>query len=122
MQYYTKLSRRASIIGLVAVLTGCGPNPNGLGVADFGSVSGRVLDAAHPTQPIQQFTVSIGGQSRTVSPAANGQFGVDNVPIGTQSLTIFAIGYQTYVQPGIVVLKDQTTVIPDIGLASTTGL
>jgi len=122
LQYYTKLSRRASIIGLVAVLSACGPNPNGLGVADFGSVSGRVVDAAHPTQPIPQFTVSIGGQSRTVSPAANGAYAVTNVPIGTQQLTIFAIGYQTYVQPGIVVLKDQTTVIPDIGLASTSGL
>jgi len=121
LQYYTKLSRRASVIGLVALLAACSPNPNGMGVADFGSVSGTVVDSK-TQQPIPQFTVSIGGQSRTVSPASNGAYSVTNIPIGTQQLTIFAIGYQTYVQPGIVVLTNQTTQIPTIGLASTTGL
>ena len=92
-----------------------------MGVADFGSVSGTVVDSK-TQQAIPQFTVSIGGQSRTVSPAANGAYSVTNIPIGTQNLTIFSIGYQTYNQPGIVILTNQTTQIPTIGLASTTGL
>jgi hypothetical protein len=116
------LSRRASIIGLVALLAACSPNPNGEGVADFGSVSGRVVDANNPSQPIAQFTVTIGGQSVNISPAANGAYSISNIPVGTQSLTIFAIGYQTYNQDGIIVQKDQTTQIPDIGLVSKTGL
>jgi hypothetical protein len=116
------LSRRASIIGLVAMLAACQPNPNGQGVAEFGSVSGTVVDANNPTQPIQQFTVSIGGQSVSVSPAAKGAYSVSNIPIGTQNLTIFAIGYQTFNQPGIIVQAGQTTQVPSIGLVSTTGL
>ncbi|WP_317997541.1 carboxypeptidase-like regulatory domain-containing protein [Vulcanimicrobium alpinum] len=97
---------------------GC-ENPNGQGVADFGSVTGRVVDAKS-LQPIGAFTVAIGGQSRTVSPAQKGAFSVDKVPAGTQTLTIYAIGYQTYSLPGVVVQKDQTTVVPqDIGIVST---
>jgi hypothetical protein len=116
------LSRRASIIGLVALLAACGPNPNGEGVAEFGSVSGRVVDANNPSQPISQFTVTIAGQSVNVSPAANGAYSISNVPIGTQSLTIFSIGYPTYEQDGVIVQTNQTTQIPDIGLVSKTGL
>lgn len=101
---------------------GC-DNPNGQGVAEFGSIQGRVVDAAHPTQPIPQFTVTIGGQSIAISPAAQGVFKVENVPAGTQTLTIYAIGYQTYTLPGVVVQKNQLTNIDQlIGLVSTTGL
>jgi hypothetical protein len=84
-------------------------------------VTGIVADAASQ-QPLGQFTVSIAGQSINVSPAAHGQYTVGNIPVGTQSLTVYAVGYNTYVLPGIVVQKDQTTPIPPIGLTSTTGL
>ena len=107
----------------MALVAGCGPNPNGQGVADFGQVQGRVVDAAHPTQPIGSFTVSIAGQSLSVSPAAQGAFTFSRVPTGTQTLTVYAIGYQTLTLPGIVVQKDQLTNIDQpIGLASSTGL
>ncbi len=107
---------------MVLVLAACSPNPNGQGVAEFGSVQGRVVDAK-TQQPVQQFTVSVGGQSVSVSPAAQGVFLVNHVPIGTQTLQVFAIGYQTFVLPGIVVQKDQTTNIDQlIGIAPTSGL
>jgi hypothetical protein len=107
---------------MALVLAACSPNPNGQGVAEFGSVQGRVVDAK-TQQPIQQFTVTIGGQSVSVSPASQGVFRVDHVPIGTQSLQVYAIGYQSFQLPGIVVQKDQTTNIDQlIGIVSTSGL
>ncbi len=121
MKYYTTMSRRASIICLFALFAACSPNPNGEGVADYGSVVGTVVDA-QTQQPIPTFTVSIGGQSRTVSPAAHGQFSVSNIPIGTQTLTVYAIGYQTYTLEGIVVQKNDTTTLNTVGIVSTTGL
>ena len=116
------MTRRASVFGLAALFVACSPNPNGQGVAEFGSVQGRVVDA-RTQQPIQQFTVSIGGQSVSISPAAQGAFLVGNIPTGTQQLTLYAIGYQTYTLPGVVVQKDQVTNIDElIGLVSNTGL
>jgi len=116
------LTRRASVLGLMALFVACSPNPNGQGVAEFGSVQGRVVDAK-TQQPIQTFTVSIGGQSVSVSPASQGAFQVGNIPTGTQQLTIYSIGYQTYTLPGVVVQKNQVTNIDElIGLVSSTGL
>jgi Carboxypeptidase regulatory-like domain len=107
---------------MALLLSACSPNPNGQGVAEFGSVQGRVVDAK-TQQPIQQFTVTIGGQSVSVSPASQGVFKADHVPIGTQTLQVYAIGYQTFQLPGIVVQKDQTTNIDQlIGIVSTSGL
>jgi carboxypeptidase family protein len=122
LTYYTKVSQRASVLGLFALLAACSPNPNGQGVTDFNSVQGRVVEAKNPSQAIQQFTVTVGGQSVSVSPAAQGAFKVDRVPTGTQNLTIYAVGYQTVTIP-VVVVKDQPTNIDQpIGLVSNTGL
>jgi starvation-inducible outer membrane lipoprotein len=115
------MTRRASIISLIAMLAACSPNPNGQGVADFGSVTGTVVDA-QSQQPIGTFTVSMGGQSVSVSPSARGQFTISNVPVGTQTLTVYAIGYQTYTQDGVVIQKDQTTPLTPIGIVATSGL
>jgi hypothetical protein len=107
---------------MALVLAGCSPNPNGQGVAEFGQVQGRVVDA-RTQQPIPQFTVTIAGQSVSISPAGNGVFKVDHVPIGTQTLQVYAIGYQSFQLPGIVVQKDQLTNIDQlIGIAPTSGL
>jgi hypothetical protein len=105
----------------VAVLAACGPNPNGLGVTDMGSVVGTVVDAKNQTQPIQSVTIQIGIQVRRLSPSDNGQFTIDNVPTGTQTITISSPGYTSY-SAQVIVRKGQTTELGLIGLASTTGL
>jgi hypothetical protein len=108
---------------MALVLAACSPNPNGQGVAEFGSVQGRVVDARNPTQAIGTFTVTIGGQSVSISPAGAGVFKVEHVPIGTQTLQVYAIGYQSFQLPGIVVQKDQLTNIDQvIGIVSNSGL
>jgi len=109
------------VLGLATLLSACGPNPNGLGVADFGTVTGRVVDAK-TLAAVPQFTASAGGQSVNIAPGAKGAFTLDHVPTGTQTVTIYAIGYQTYTLPGVIVQKNQPTVIEQpIGIVSSTG-
>jgi hypothetical protein len=115
------LTRRASVLGLFALLAACAPNPNGLGVTDTGSVVGTVVDAKNPTQPIQSVTIQIGVQVKRLSAADNGRFTVDNVPTGTQTIQISALGYTSY-SGQVVVRKGQTSDLNVIGLASATGL
>jgi hypothetical protein len=103
------------------VLAACAPNPNGLGVTDTGSVVGTIVDAKNQTQPIQSVTIQIGLQVRRLSPSDNGQFTIDNVPTGTQTITISSPGYASY-SAQVIVRKGQTTELGLIGLASTTGL
>jgi hypothetical protein len=93
---------------LALLVAGCSPNPNALGVTDTGTVTGRLVDARTPTQPIQQALISVGTQTYRLSPSDNGAFAIPNVPIGTQPVRIDAIGYAT-VTLQVVVRKDQTT-------------
>jgi CarboxypepD_reg-like domain len=109
------------VLGLLAVLSACAPNPNGQGVTDTGSVVGTVVDARTPTQAIPNATVQIGLQVQRLSPADNGQFKLNNVPTGTQTITISAIGYTTYTNQ-VVVRANQTSDVGVIGLSSSTGL
>jgi hypothetical protein len=105
----------------VAVLAACAPNPNGLGVTDTGSVVGTLVDAKSQTLPIQTATIQIGLQVRRLSPSDNGQFTIDSVPTGTQTITISSPGYTSY-SAQVIVRKGQGTELGLIGLASTTGL
>jgi starvation-inducible outer membrane lipoprotein len=97
------------MLGLLAfLLAGCSPNPNALGVTDTGTVTGRLVDARTPTQPIQQAVIAVGTQTYRISPSDNGAFTIPNVPVGTQTVSITSIGYQP-VTLQVVVRKDQTT-------------
>jgi len=100
--------------------SGC-ENPNGGGVTDRGTISGRVYDA-QTRQPIASATVQVGEQVVRISPAEKGGFVVKNVPTGTQTVTIASPGYQTYTQPGVVVRKDENTDIGELQLSSATGM
>jgi hypothetical protein len=121
LRIYPKLARRASVLGLFAVLAACAPNPNGLGVTDTGSVVGTIVDAKNPTQPVDNPTVQIGIQVTRLSPADKGRFTLPNVPTGTQTIQISAPGYASYTGQ-VVVRKTQTSDLGVIGLASQTGL
>ncbi len=109
------------MIALVAALAACGPNPNGQGVTDTGTVVGTVVDSRTPTTAIASATVQIGLQVQRLSPADNGHFTLNNVPTGSQTISISAIGYQQY-NNTVVVRANQTSDVGVIGLASQTGL
>jgi len=103
------------------VLAACGPNPNGQGVTDTGTVVGTLVDAGNPTQSIGTATIQIGVQVQRLSPADNGRFTLSGVPTGTQTITISAIGYTTYTNQ-VVVRANQTSDLGVVGLSSQTGL
>lgn len=123
MKIYTKLGRGASVLGLLALLAACAPNPNGQGVTDTGTITGRLVDAK-TQQPINSATVAVGTQAVRLSGSDNGGFTL-TVPIGTQTVDINSIGYAP-AHLSVVVHKNQSSCITDgcvpYGLASATGL
>lgn len=100
---------------VMCALVGCAPNPNGLGVADFGWIDGNVVDT-QSGQPIAGATVSVG--SVVAQSSGAGYFRLDNVPVGTQTIRISAIGWQSYTA-GVVVTKNAQTPLGNVGLVST---
>ena len=102
---------------IVLTLGACAPNPNGMGVADFGSVDGNVVDT-QSLQPIGGATVAVGNVVAVTSPGSSGYFLLQNVPVGTQTLQITAIGWQPYTAT-ITVTKNDYTHLNNIGLVST---
>lgn len=116
------MTRRASVLAAFALLAACAPNPNGQGVTDVGGVTGTLVDAGHPTQPISSATIQIGVQVTRITGSDGGHFTLNNVPTGTQTLTVSSPGYNPYSAP-VVVRKGEVTAIPQpIGLTSQTGL
>ena len=112
---FPKSTRRAFAAALVA-LCGCAPNPNGMGVADFGSVTGRVVDR-QSLQAIPGAVISIGNLAGVTD--STGAFTIDHIPVGTQTVRITAVGWVA-TTVDVTVLKNQQTAIPDpIGLVSS---
>jgi hypothetical protein len=106
-------SRGLAILGLALIAAGC-VNPNAIGVQDSGSVSGRVIDAK-TQQPVAKAYVSINALL-TKQTGGDGSFTISGVPIGTQTVTVYANGYATSTVQ-VVVTKDNNS---DAGLISLT--
>lgn len=120
MLLYTNLSRRAFVFVAFALLSvpllgesGC-QNPNPGGVQETGTVTGRLVDASAPTQPIQQAVISVGVQTYRLAPTDAGAFTIANVPTGTQTVRIDAVGFQPATLQ-VVIRKGQTTDISSNG-------
>jgi hypothetical protein len=108
------LLRWLSVPALAASLGGC-QDPNFIGVQDYGSVNGRVIDAK-TKGPVNGAIVSVGSLEvrHTVS---DGSFLLDHVPAGTQTLLVQAPGYRTATL-SIAILKGQ---VAPAGLVSLTS-
>jgi hypothetical protein len=118
LKNFPKMVRSAFAVGLsVCALAACTPNPNGLGVDNFGTVTGRVLDR-DSLQPISGATISIGNIVSITAAIDAGGFVLRNVPVGSGSITISAVGWQSY-RGSITVVKDQATDVGVIGLPSS---
>jgi hypothetical protein len=118
LENFTKLTRSAFALGLcVCALSACAPNPNGMGVADYGTVVGRVVDT-DSLQPIPGATISIGNIVSITANIDQGGFVLRNVPVGTGTITISAIGWQTY-HAQVRVRANQQTDAGTIGLPSS---
>jgi Carboxypeptidase regulatory-like domain len=98
---------RYAILGMLLLFAlgdGCSPTPNVVGVQDYGRITGRVLDAM-TNKPIPNALVSVGSLYAT-SADARGAFTLMRVPVGDQTLTARAPGYD-YATADATVLKDQ---------------
>ena len=85
---------RNLVLGLVLLLAlGDSCNNGVVGVQDYGSVTGRVLDAT-TNHPIANALVSVGSLF-VVTADAEGAFTLPHVPVGLQSVTARMPGYTT---------------------------
>jgi len=108
---------RIGILGLVMLLGlgadggGCSGSP--VGVQDYGSITGRVIDAA-TNQPVGGALVSV-GSLYTAYADAQGAFTLTGVPTGTQTVTARSPGYDNGTA-SILVRKDQTVSVDYVKL------
>ena len=82
---------------------GCS-QPHVVGVQDYGSVTGRVLDST-TNLPIANALVSV-GSIYTATSDGRGAFLIPRVPIGQQTVTVRAPAYTT-VSDVVMIAKDQ---------------
>ncbi len=111
------------VLGLVMLLGAAGngggcSNPNAIGVQDYGTVVGRVLDASN-NQPVGGALVSI-GSIYTGTSDPRGGFVLSTIPIGEQEVTASAPGYER-VSVTISVHKDRTTDAGYLRIAPLSG-
>ncbi|PZR57046.1 MAG: hypothetical protein DLM50_06925 [Candidatus Meridianibacter frigidus] len=93
------------LLGSLGANGGCS-DPTHIGVQDYGSVTGRVIDAK-TNRPINTATVSV-GTTVTATTDTLGAFTLGNVPAGDQPVTVSAAGYVTQTVEAKV-SKGQTT-------------
>lgn len=107
-------------LGFVFVLAQAGgcSNPNAIGVQDYGSITGRVLDASN-NRPVPNAIVAVGSLI-TGNVDSEGAFTLSQVPIGLQTVTASAPGYQLATATARV-HKGQTTTIYYVRIAPVAG-
>lgn len=101
----------------LAALTRCA-NPNFIGLQDFGTINGNVVD--QNGKPIAGALVSSTGSGQNgVSTQSNGAFNLINVAVGEQTVTAQAAGYGTPAQATVIVVKNQNVTAGNLVLTST---
>lgn len=87
--------RKLWVLGFVLLCLGANgggcSNPNAIGVQQYGTVVGRVLDATN-NRPVPNALVSV-GSIYTAYSDATGAFQIPGVPVGPQFITASAPGY-----------------------------
>jgi len=88
-----------------------GCDPNYIGVQEYGSITGRVIDAK-TNLPLSGGYVNVGSLYVTHTDA-QGAFTLPKVPVGTQEVTISATGYKPIDPIKVLVAKDKASVIDE---------
>ena len=103
---------------LAGSLTGC-PNPNFIGVQDYGYIVGNVVDQNGKAIPNALVTAT--GTNGTARTGPNGQYSLQNVATGEQTVTASAPGYQPQSSPiTVIVVQGQGVSAANIVLQSAT--
>ncbi len=112
------MNMRKVILGLVVLLTmGDSCSSGVVGVQDYGSVTGRVLDAT-TNRPVPNAIISV-GSLYTATADAGGAFTMGGIPIGNQTVTARMPGFTTDSLP-VRVHKNQTAQIGYLRLVALT--
>lgn len=115
--------RKLWVLGFVFLLSlganggGCS-NPNAVGVQQYGTIVGRILDATN-NRPVSGVLVSVGSLF-TATSDPNGAFTLSNIPIGHQEVTANAPGYEHNSVTGVV-HQNETTNIGFLRIMPLTG-
>jgi hypothetical protein len=115
--------RKLWVLGFVFLLSlganggGCS-NPNAVGVQQYGTIVGRILDATN-NRPVANVLVSVGSLYTGYSDP-NGAFTLSNIPIGHQTVTASMAGYERN-DLTAVVHQDKTTDIGYLRIMPLTG-
>jgi len=109
---------RIAVLGFILLFAlGDGCSSGVVGVQEYGTVTGRVLDATTNT-PIPNAIVSVGSLLTATADAA-GAFTIEHVPVGDQDVTARAPGF-TDATAEIEVRKDRTISAGYLRLVSVT--
>ncbi|GAC1397577.1 MAG: hypothetical protein NVS3B17_20400 [Vulcanimicrobiaceae bacterium] len=114
-------NRRTLLAGSFATLAlaGCA-NPNFIGLQDYGTVYGNVVDGAG--KPIVGALVSATGTSSTYRTVGDGSFTLPQVAVGVQTIGVSAPGYGPPARlPTVEVKKDLQVTPGNIVLPSVTS-
>jgi iron complex outermembrane receptor protein len=118
VKIFTKTARSAFAFGFaVCALAICAPGDRAIAASGYGTVTGRVVDT-DSLQPIAGARVTIGNIVSITAATDNGGFIIRNVPAGTATLTISAVGWKSYATQ-ITVADGQSTDTGVIGLPSS---
>jgi hypothetical protein len=100
---------------LVAGALGACANPNFIGVQDYGYIVGNVVDQNN--KPVAGALISATGTTETSRTDQNGNFNIQKVAIGEQTVSIQAAGYSSGTAT-VIIVKDQGVTAPTIKLTA----
>ncbi len=113
---YRRRTLGLAALAFVSLLGAKGCDSNAIGVQDYGTVYGNVVDGSG--KPIAQALVSATGTTTTVSTERDGAFSLVHVAVGEQTVTVRAAGFTT-ATADVIVTKDKNVAAGNIALAST---
>jgi hypothetical protein len=96
-----------------------GCDSNYIGVQDYGSVIGNVVDQAG--KPIPDAFVRITGTTTTSTTGPMGAFSIVHVAVGEQTITAYAAGYDGQATADVIIIKDKTASAGNLKLLATTA-
>jgi len=108
----------ASALALILGLAGCTDFNYPVGIQQFGSVTGRLVDST-TQQPVGGPSVNVFCVGQATHPDSQGAFTVSQIPVGVQNCTVNAIGYAPYPISGIDITQGNTTQLGTIKLTAT---
>jgi len=115
--------RRAVLIlgasAALALLGAKGCDSNYIGVQDYGTIIGNVVDQAG--KPIANAFVRTTGSTVTATTDPRGGFTLVHVAVGEQTVTAYAAGYNAQANADLIVAKDKTASAGNMQLLATTA-